>query len=274
MRHACARFLQTLGATQPRRLKPTRRMGSVLRVMTYNVHGCVGVDRRLDVDRIARVIARQNADAVALQELDVQRTRSGGRDQPRLLADRLGMHLEFMSARDCDGGSYGNAVLSRFPIERVRAASLPRVNDQLEPRALQWVRLITPERPINLLNTHLGLDHRERMLHTETVLGRDWIAEASASGATVLCGDFNALPRSLVYQKLTRSLRDAQLLVPHKRAALATFPSLLPIMRIDHVLVSEQLAVRECHVERGWQARMASDHLPIVAELELEERPS
>lgn len=242
--------------------------------MTYNVHGCVGVDRRLDVERIARVIARENVDAVALQELDVERTRSGNRNQPRLLADQLGMHLEFLKARDCDGGHYGNAVLSRYPIETVRSACLPRVNDQLEPRALQWVRLLAPGRPINLLNTHLGLDSRERMLHTETVLGRDWIAEASQSGATVLCGDFNAMPRSLVYQKLTRSLRDAQLLVPHKRAALATFPSLLPIMRIDHVLVSEQLSVRSCGVVRGWQARMASDHLPIVAELELEETPS
>lgn len=246
-------------------------MSSIFRVMTYNVHGCVGVDRRLDIDRIARVIADQNVDAVALQELDVARVRSGGRDQPQLLADQLGMQLEFMAARDCDGGHYGNAVLSRFPIERVRAACLPRVNELLEPRALQWVRLLAPARPINLLNTHLGLDHRERMLHTETVLGRDWIAEASENGATVLCGDFNALPRSLVYQRLTRSLRDAQLLVPHKRAALATFPSLLPIMRIDHVLVSSQVDVRACEVVRGWRTRLASDHLPIVAELQLAE---
>jgi len=178
--------------------------------------------------------------------------------------------VEFFSARDCDGGRYGNAVLSRYPIERMRSACLPRVRDVLEPRALQWVRLLTPEYPISLLNTHLGLDRRERMLHAETMLGRDWIAEASESGATVLCGDFNAMPRSLVYQKLTRSLRDAQLLVPHKRTALATFPSLLPFMRIDHVLVSAQLTVRKCDVVRGWQARMASDHLPIVAEIELD----
>jgi endonuclease/exonuclease/phosphatase family metal-dependent hydrolase len=249
-------------------------MNSTLRIMTYNVHGCVGVDRRLDVERIGRVIASQNVDAVALQELDVSRTRSGGRNQPRVLADQLGMHLEFLAARDCDGGHYGNAVLSRYPLERVRGACLPRVNDRLEPRALQWVRLLAPDRAINLLNTHLGLDHRERMLHTETVLGRDWIADASASGVTVLCGDFNALPRSLVYQRLTRSLRDAQLLVPHRRAALATFPSLLPIMRIDHLLVSSEVSVRACEVVRGWVTRIASDHLPIVAELDLGESAS
>jgi endonuclease/exonuclease/phosphatase family metal-dependent hydrolase len=242
--------------------------------MTYNVHGCVGADRRLDVERVARVIEAADVDAVALQELDVERPRSGGGDQPRLLAERLGMHVEFFSARDCDGGRYGNAVLSRYPLETVRSACLPRVNDRLEPRALQWVRLLTATEPLNMLNTHLGLDRRERMLHAETLLGREWIAEASSSGATVLCGDFNAMPRSLVYQKLTGSLRDAQLSVPHRRAALATFPSLLPIMRIDHVLVSSQLNVRACHVMRDWQARLASDHLPIVAEIELAEAPS
>jgi len=242
--------------------------------MTYNVHGCVGADRRRDVERVARVIEGEEVDAVALQELDVERPRSGGDDQPQILAQRLGMHVEFFSARDCDGGRYGNAVLSRYPLEMVRGTSLPRVNEKLEPRALQWVRLITPTQPLNLLNTHLGLDHRERMLHTETMLGREWIAEASAAGATVLCGDFNAMPRSLVYQKLTGSLRDAQLSVPHARTGRATFPSLLPFMRIDHVLVSSQLTVRACHVVRDWQARLASDHLPIVAEVELVETAS
>lgn len=253
---------------------PKQRMSSLFRVMTYNVHGCVGSDRRLDVDRIGRVIAAENVDAVALQELDVERPRSGGHDQPQALADQLGMHVLFASARDCEGGRYGNAVLSRYPIEQVRSACLPRVKDNLEPRALQWVRLAAPARSVNVLNTHLGLDRRERMLHAETMLGRDWIAQASCLGATVLCGDFNAMPRSLVYQKLTGSLRDAQLLVPHRRTALATFPSLLPLMRIDHVLVSSDVKVRRCSVVRGWQARVASDHLPIVAELELQGTPS
>lgn len=246
-------------------------MSPLFRVMTYNVHGCIGADRRLDVERIARVIAAEDVDVVALQELDVERPRSGGRDQPRVLADQLGMHLAFFSARDCDGGRYGNAVLSRYPIETVRGACLPRVDDALEPRALQWVRIDAHGRSLHVLNTHLGLDRRERMQHAETLLGREWIADASSSGPTVLCGDFNALPRSLVYQRLTRSLRDAQLLVPHRRAALATFPSLLPFMRIDHVLVSPQLRVSACHVVRSWQARMASDHLPVVADVQLEE---
>src|SRR6188768_47680 len=100
-------------------------MNRGLRVMTYNVHGCIGTDRRLDAGRVAQVIASCDPDVVALQELDVGRTRSGAMDQPRAIADRLGLHMDFLSARDCDGGRYGNAVLSRHDVVLVRGACLP-----------------------------------------------------------------------------------------------------------------------------------------------------
>ena len=243
----------------------------MLRVMTYNVHGGLGADRRLDLARIARVIASQRVDLCALQELDVERPRSGGHDQPRWLAERLGMQLQFCSARECDGGRYGNAVLSTRPIESVRTAYLPRMHDDREPRALQWVRLRTEQGPLNVLNTHLGLDRRERLIQAAAILGREWVDDACATGPTVLCGDFNALPRSLVYRKLTERLRDAQLAVPHEHTPLATFPSLFPLFRIDHVLVSTEVAVLACAVVRGMLARLASDHLPVIADLEWKE---
>jgi endonuclease/exonuclease/phosphatase family metal-dependent hydrolase len=240
--------------------------------MTYNVHGGFGADFRLDLMRIARVIESQRVDLCALQELDVERPRSGGHDQPRWLAEQLGMQLQFCSARDCDGGRYGNAVLSRHPIESVRTLCLPRRHDDREPRALQWVRMHTASGPLNLLNTHLGLDRRERLIQAAAILGRDWVDDACATGATVLCGDFNARPRSLVYRMLTERLRDAQLVVPHERTPLSTFPSLFPLLRIDHVLVSPDVEVRACSVVRGGLARLASDHLPLIADIELKER--
>ncbi len=244
-------------------------MSLVLRVMTYNVHGCVGTDRRLDVARIARVIEACEADVVALQELDVQRPRSGGFDQPRLLATKLNMTLEFGSSRFCDGGHYGNAVLSRHPLEKVRTSNLPQLQQHWEPRSLQWVKVHAPTGSLNVLNTHLGLDRHERLMQAAMILGRDFIDDACKTGATVLCGDFNALPRSAVYRRLTSTLRDAQLIGPKRRTAAATFPSLFPFMRIDHLLVSAQLEVRSCRVLRSWRARVASDHLPIIADLEL-----
>ena len=240
-----------------------------LRVMSYNVHGCVGSDFRLDPQRVARVIADCAPDVVALQELDVERSRSGRIDQPRTLAEQLGMQLAFCSARDCDGGRYGNAVLSRHPIEVMRAACLP-VSEakRREQRAVQWVRVLAPELPLNVVNTHLGLDHGERMQHAAELLGCDWVHEARALGPTVLCGDFNAGPRSEVYRKLTSELRDAQRLVSG-RGPRGTFPALFPLLRIDHVLVSPELRVQHWRVASGWRAKLASDHLPLVVDLRL-----
>jgi len=240
-----------------------------LRVMSYNVHGCVGSDFRLDPPRVARVIAACEPDVVALQELDVERARSGRVDQPRTLAEQLGMQLAFCSARECDGGRYGNAVLSRHPIEVMRAACLPQRGQRREQRAVQWVRVQAPGLLLNVVNTHLGLDHGERMQQAAAILGSEWVHEARALGPTVLCGDFNAGPRSAVYRKLTSELRDAQRLVPG-RGPRGTFPSLLPLLRIDHVLVSPELHVRRCTVAASWRAKLASDHLPLFVDLSLE----
>jgi endonuclease/exonuclease/phosphatase family metal-dependent hydrolase len=231
--------------------------------MTYNVHGCRGIDGRVDLDRIGRVIQAHEIDVVALQEIDVERPRSGRIDQARALAQQLGMHADFCSARDCDGGRYGNAILSRHPALPVRGACLPRLGHRLEPRAMQWARIEAPEFTLNVLNTHLGLDEHERRLQAEAILA-EWLEGALTSGPTVLCGDFNAGEASHVYRRLTGSMRDAQRSFPRQ----GTFPSLLPVFRIDHVLVSPDLRVRACEVVGSWRARFASDHLPVLAELE------
>jgi endonuclease/exonuclease/phosphatase family metal-dependent hydrolase len=237
--------------------------------MTYNVHGCRGLDLRRDLDRVARVIAHCDPDVVALQELDVERPRSGRADQPALLASLLHMNVVFSSARECDGGRYGNAVLSRHQLEAVRAVCLPQRSNQLEQRAVQWVLVTGPRFELNVINTHLGLDARERLSHAAAILGQEWVHEARGLAPTVLCGDFNSSPRSDVYRTLTRELRDAQLVVAERSRPRATFPSIWPFMRIDHVLVAPELQVRRCHVPAGRRVRIASDHLPLVVDLEL-----
>jgi endonuclease/exonuclease/phosphatase family metal-dependent hydrolase len=244
-------------------------VGEALRVMTYNVHGCVGTDWRRDLQRVARVIAACGADVVALQELDAERTRSAGVHQPHALAEALSMHVDFAAARQCDGGHYGNAVLSRYPLERVRVAGLPSLSDRHEGRAMQWARVHAPGGPLNVLNTHFGLDVRERKLQVEALLARDMIAGACEAGATVLCGDFNAHSRSAVYKRLSASLYDAQRSRAARFRPAGTFPSFLPCLRIDHVFVSPSIEVQRWNVFSSWQARLASDHLPIVVDLRL-----
>lgn len=238
---------------------------NVLRAMTYNVHGCVGTDGVLDEHRVARVIERYAPDVVALQELDVGRRRSLGRDQPRVLAERLGYGVHFTAARRCEGGTYGNAILTRFPFE-VRSEGLLPVR-RGEVRSVQWVRLATPATKVDVLNTHLGLDRRERELQVDTLVSAEWLAHVERAGAVIVCGDFNAGPRSRVYERLVRDLVDAQ---SSRRKPLATWPSRFPVVRLDHVLSTPSARARACFVPRDALVRAASDHLPIVVDFDID----
>jgi endonuclease/exonuclease/phosphatase family metal-dependent hydrolase len=237
------------------------------RLMTYNVHGGVGTDRRLDLGRIADVIAAADPDIVALQELDVGRDRSHRLDQPAWLAERLGMHFEFASARECGGGRYGNAVLSRHPLRSVRSGCLPQLDPSTELRAVQLVRIEAPMGRIDVLNTHLGLRSGERAIQTEALL--EWLGDTAEDALPVLCGDLNASPSSPAYRRLTRVLQDAQTLALGRRAQ-RTWPSLWPVLRIDHVLVGAGVAVAGSRVPGGNKVRLASDHLPLVVDLAME----
>ena len=111
------------------------------RIMTYNVHSCVGVDEKLDVGRIAAVIAQSKPDIVALQELDVGRPRTGGVDQAHAIASELGMHFHFHPAFNIAEEQYGDAILSTVPLTLRRAAALPTSPSVrgLEPRGALWV---------------------------------------------------------------------------------------------------------------------------------------
>lgn len=231
--------------------------------MTYNVHSCVGTDGKLDVQRVADVIARANPDVVGLQELDVCQARSGGVNQPAWLAERLQMHVHFTAARACDDGHYGNAILSRHPFEVLSEGGLSRRRG--EQRAVQWLKLFIDGSPLSVMNTHLSIHFRERLLQIEQLLGAEWLANAEHGVPLVVCGDLNSSQFSPVYRRLGRDLIDVQ------RAAGArarpTWPSRLPLFRIDHVFASPSLRVARCEVRRDALSSVASDHLPLLAEL-------
>ncbi|HXQ46446.1 MAG TPA: endonuclease/exonuclease/phosphatase family protein, partial [Caulobacteraceae bacterium] len=106
------------------------------RILTYNVHRCIGVDGRLDVGRIAAVIAALEPDIVALQELDVRRARTGGVDQAHEIARRLDMACHFNAALRVEEEQYGDAILTSYPERLVKAGPLPALERglPLEPR--------------------------------------------------------------------------------------------------------------------------------------------
>jgi len=264
---AMAALGRTTRPLHRRRPAPQRKV----RILTYNVHSCVGLDGRLSPSRIARVIAQCDPDIVALQELDVRRSRTHGDDQAHAIARELQMEFHFHPALSLEEEQYGDAVLSRYPMRLIRAAALPgqASRSDREPRGALWVAVDVDGSEVQLVNTHLGLSSAERLAQVEALLGPEWTGGPDFQGPAVLCGDFNAMPRSPAYRRVCESFRDAQLCVNGHRPKRTWF-SHYPLSRIDHVFVGRHVNVLGVDVPRSALAGVASDHLPLVVDLSLE----
>lgn len=239
-----------------------------LRIMTYNVHRCVGADRKLDLERVAEVIASARCDIVALQELDVGRSRTRGVDQAHRLAELLGMRSHFNAALHVEEERYGDAILTALPETLVRAGPLPHYRKMrgLETRGAVWVTVEALGAKVQIINTHLGLIPAEQQQQAAALIG-DWMAQDAWTAPAILLGDFNASPYSKTYRMLNAALKDAQTMVPF--VPMSTFPAKFPFMRIDHVFLAGPWKVRKVETPFGGAARVASDHLPLVVELDL-----
>jgi endonuclease/exonuclease/phosphatase family metal-dependent hydrolase len=244
-----------------------------MRILTYNIHRCEGTDRKVDVGRVAAVIAAERPDIVALQEVDVGRRRTGGVDQAHDLARRLGMTSRFHPAMSVELELYGEAILTALPERLIKAGALPgyaRVPG-LEPRGALWIAIdVGAGRELQVITTHLGLAPPEQRLQAKALTGEGWLASVPGQGAAILLGDFNAIPGSEVYRTLSTRLSDARRAVAGRKGSLATFPSPSPMLSLDHVFISAGVKVRRLAVARSPLARLASDHLPLVMDFDLE----
>jgi endonuclease/exonuclease/phosphatase family metal-dependent hydrolase len=239
-----------------------------LRVMTYNAHSCIGMDGRCQPLRIAQVIADCGADVIALQEMDDNRERSRFQNQTEVIASRLGMYYRFFPVLSFSSERYGLSILSRFPISVVREAVfsdiVPRA--QFEARGAMWVTIETSAGPVNVVNTHLGLNAKERQQQIDQLLSAPWLANADPKTPLIVCGDLNAGPKSEVMRRLQKQFYCVQQMAQGHRPE-GTFASMLPLRRIDHILVSRHFAVNSVSVPKNYTTRIASDHLPVCAEL-------
>lgn len=236
------------------------------RIMTYNVHRCVGVDRRLDVGRVAAVIAQCRPDIVALQELDVGRARTGAVDQAHAIAHRLGMSFHFHAALQVEEERYGDAVLTAAPHRVIKAGPLPGWRDvrALEPRGALWLELELEGRRLQVLNTHLGLAPPEQLAQARALMGPDWLGRRTKDDPPlIVLGDFNATPYARTYRAFVDGLMDARQACGARRAT-PTFPSRFPMLTIDHLFIGGALKVTDVHTAAGPLARAASDHLPLM----------
>ncbi|MBX6741240.1 MAG: endonuclease/exonuclease/phosphatase family protein [Acetobacteraceae bacterium] len=244
-------------------------VGIRLRLMSWNVHGCVGIGRDPDPSRIAEVIAQHAPDVVALQELDVNRRRSGRLDQVQAIAGALRMTGHFHPALEVREERYGDAILSGLPMRLKRVGRLPGP-PRREPRGVLWAVVEpAPGAALQVLNTHFGLSRRERLIQAEELLGPDWLGHPDCTGPVALLGDLNTMPRSSALRRLLESgLRDAQRALPGQRPR-PTFPARFPALRLDHVLLRGPVEVLRAKVCDGVLERAASDHLPVLVEISL-----
>lgn len=238
-----------------------------LRIVTYNVRRCYGLDGRYAPERIAEILAQSEAQVVALQELDVNRLRSGGVDQAEVIAAALRMNLHFHPAVRVVEELYGDAILSTLPLRLVKGGALPGTGGPLrtEPRGALWVEARVAGVPVQIINTHFGLLVRERMVQARAILGPDWLGHPECAGPTILLGDLNSRPSSHAYRLLASHLRDAQR--ADSRRPLPTFPTRWPMLRIDHVFLRGGIEVESVRTLRMGAALRASDHVPLCVDL-------
>jgi endonuclease/exonuclease/phosphatase family metal-dependent hydrolase len=230
-----------------------------LRVLTYNTHHGEGNDGRVDLERIAAIIRRASPDVVALQELDNRARRSGRVAQAEEYSRLTGLHAQFGKAMPFDGGSYGQALLSRWPLDAFTVHSLPGPSGR-EPRIAVSAMVSPPSStPFRFVGTHLDAaqDDGERWLQA----GRLIELFAQDSFPTVLTGDLNAPPTSRVMQRMFGHWKDAAAHHPQP-----TIPSEAPRERIDYVLLHPPGAWNVSSIEVIAES-VASDHRPLGAEL-------
>jgi endonuclease/exonuclease/phosphatase family metal-dependent hydrolase len=259
LRRAGRRRARSLVAAQPIVLAET---GPSLAVATYNVHACVGTDRRYDPARVAAVLRELGADIISLQEVGGQRRPGQLPDQAGFLAEETGLEIVAGPNRNYRRSRFGNAILTRFPVLAARYIDLSVPG--CEPRGALDVDLDIGERldgrVLRVVATHLGLRGGERRAQTMRLLDALAATGGGSDTAILMMGDLNEWRgRRGGIRALDRELGHAP--------APRTFPSWCPILPLDRIYAGPPALVRDVIVHRSPLARLASDHLPLRARL-------
>lgn len=240
-----------------------------IRVLSYNIHkGIGGRDRRYRLERITEVIAREEPDVICLQEVDRNVRRSHFHNQPELLAEHflaVGRFYQFNVAVK-DGG-YGNLMLSKWPFIEQHQVSLTL--RRKKPRGAQWAVVNTPMGSLRVVNWHLGLSEQERHWQVRRLLEHH-LFRAQAHLPTLIIGDTNDW-RNTLSQGPFAVHGFQHVTTPVSR--FRSFPAYLPLGALDKAFIRGPLTVVHARIARSRLARDASDHLPLVVELELEPLP-
>jgi endonuclease/exonuclease/phosphatase family metal-dependent hydrolase len=237
------------------------------RLVTYNIHkGIGGVDRRYRPQRIIDTLAHYNADVIFLQEVDDGVPRSSADRQVDLFGDALGLpHRAFHHNVKLTQGVYGNAILSRYPLHDQH--NLDLTLRYKKPRGALMASCVVRaqhQRTIHLVNCHLGLAGFERRTQLLRILRSDALSALHRSTPLIVAGDYND-----VWGTLGKRIMEPAGFVPACKA-VKTFPAIMPLRALDRIYFQGDIAFDHSFPARTDIARQASDHLPIVADFELQ----
>lgn len=242
-----------------------------IRLVTYNIHRAIGVDRRFRPERVVEVLRHHEADVVLLQEVDEGAPRSRELNLARELARAAGYpHFALGHNVQLKKGRYGNATLSRFPILRERNIDLS-LDESWIRRGCQHTTLDLAEAGrLEVFNVHLGLSARERQRQVDLLFRSPELGGLPAAARILVGGDFNDW-RSRLWPMFTngrgfRCATDRRTGLGH---TIATYPSFSPQGGLDRLYFRgdlELVASRRCRLQIS---RVASDHLPVIADFRL-----
>ena len=248
---------------------PMRGSSAPLKVLVYNIHAgkdAKGVD---NLERVAAIVRDSKADVVLLQEVDKGTTRSGNVDQPAELKRLTGFHVSFGKTLDYQGGDYGIAILSRWPILSDTLIRLPvtppqdRSGVMNEPRGALRVRIDAPGGELGVINTHIdaGREDLYRLQEARKILevAGPW---RDSTGTLLIGGDLNSEPQSAVQAMFPLAgWRDA-----YKECGQGSglsFPANVPVKRIDYLMITGDTQCTTASVLNT----EASDHRPVLFEV-------
>jgi len=237
------------------------------RIATYNIHKCRGVDGRVHPERVARVLEEVNADIISLQEVVSHEGRGIADHQADYLAGRLGLFGAMGESRKHRGGAYGNVTLSRWDFRLVRPIDITVAGREQRVALRTDIRL--DRHVLHVFNVHLGTAVRERRLQAARLIDRDLLRAIDISGPRLVLGDFNEWLHGMVTRTLVAEFHLTDL-----RAHLArvrSYPALLPVLNLDHIYFDHHLRIERAFFHRTRRSMIASDHLPLVADLILAE---
>jgi endonuclease/exonuclease/phosphatase family metal-dependent hydrolase len=236
-----------------------------VRVATYNIHKCVGIDRRYSPERVGEVVSELDADVVALQEVVCHSGRGRREHQAEFLADELGMRFCLGENRKHHGGGYGNVILSRLPIvsHQNHDISVPG----REPRGSLRAEIeVSAGISFHLVNVHMGTSYFERRQQVRKLLTRHALDDPKIVGKRIVVGDFNEWVSGMTTRLMCSRFKCVD---PREHlGSVRTFPGIFPLLHLDHIYFDAKFSLLDASLHRSKKARTASDHLPIVADFE------